>query len=203
MIKNYIMSNHNYTPPSYGTKEISSDIHNISKVNSEKHESKETGSYLISKDNLPSFKRILVTDDGRDISNKALNYAISLSNSTGAELLILRILEDVEKFENLSVEGSLEISQLDTQDFHRKIEAGVIDSMEEKINKCQKAGCQNKVSYKFLTGNVVDEIVNEINNNNYDLVVVLTSHIDSWFRSLFSDVRKIINHISKPVLIIQ
>ena len=197
------MSNHNYPPTSYDAKEISSDIHNISKVNPEKHESKETGSYLISKDNLPSFKRILVTDDGRDISNKALNYAISLSNSTGAELLILRILEDVEKFENLSVEGSLEISQLDTQVFHRKIEAGVIDSMEEKINKCQKAGCQNKVCYKFLTGNVVDEIVNEINNNNYDLVVMLTSHIDSWFRSLFSDVRKIINHISKPVLIIQ
>ncbi|MGZ5551082.1 MAG: universal stress protein [Nitrososphaeraceae archaeon] len=54
-----------------------------------------------------------------------------------------------------------------------------------------------------MTGNVVDEIVKEINNNNYDLVVMLTSHIDSWFSSLFSDVRKIMNHISKPVLIIQ
>jgi len=197
------MSNDNYPPTSYDAKEISSKISNISKVNPEKHESKETASYHISKDNLPSFKRILVTDDGRDISNKALNYAISLSNSTGAELLILRILEDVEKFGNISVEGSHEISQLDSQNFHRKIKADVIDAMEEKINKCQKAGCQNKVSYKFLTGNVVDEIVNEINNNNYDLVVMLTSHIDSWFRSLFSDVRKIINHISKPVLIIQ
>ena len=46
--------------------------------------------------------------------------------------------------------------------------------------------------------------MNEIdnNNNNYDLVVML-SYIDSWFKSLFSDVRKIMNHISKPVLIIQ
>ena len=34
--------------------------------------------------------------------------------------------------------------------------------MEAKIKKCEEAGCQNKVSYKFLTGNVVDEIVNEI-----------------------------------------
>jgi nucleotide-binding universal stress UspA family protein len=75
--------------------------------------------------------------------------------------------------------------------------------MEEKIKKCEAAGCKNKVSYKFLTGNVVDEIVNEIDNNNYDLVVMLTSHIDSWFSSLFSDVRKIISSISKPVLIIQ
>jgi len=167
------------------------------------NKSSELQDYSISKDNIPSFKKILVTDDGKDISNKALNYAVSLSNSTGAELFILRILHDVEKFGNISVEGSHEISQVDNQDFHRKIKADVIDAMEEKINKCQKAGCQNKVSYKFLTGNIVDEIVNEINNNNYDLVVMLTAHIDSWFRSLFSDVRKIINHISKPVLIIQ
>ena len=89
------------------------------------------------------------------------------------------------------------------QDYHRKIKGDVIDAMEEKIKKCQEAGCKNKVSYKFLTGNVVDEIVNEIHKNNYDLIVMVTSHIDSWFSSLFSDVRKIINHISKPVLIVQ
>ncbi len=89
------------------------------------------------------------------------------------------------------------------EDYHRKIKGDVIDAMEEKIKKCQEAGCKNKISYKFLTGNVVDEIVNEIHKNNYDLIVMVTSHIDSWFSSLFSDVRKIINHISKPVLIVQ
>jgi len=83
------MSNDNYPPISYDVKEISSEINNISEVNPEKHESEETGSYHISKDNLASFKRILVTDDGRDISNKALNYAVSLSNSTGAELFFV------------------------------------------------------------------------------------------------------------------
>ena len=168
------------------------------------NKSKELQDYSISKNNIPSFKKILVTDDGKDISNKALNYAVSLSNSTGAELFILRILHDVEKYGNISLEGSYEKSQKDNQqDFHRKIKGDVIDAMEEKIKKCQEAGCKNKVSYKFLTGSVVDEIVNEINNNNYDLVVMLTSYIDSWFSSLFSDVRKIMNHISKPVLIIQ
>ena len=170
------------------------------------NDSRELQDYSISKNNIPSFKKILVTDDGKDISNKALNYAVSLSNSTGAELFILRILHDVEKYGNISLEGSsTEKSQNDSQqqDFHRKIKGDVIDAMEEKIKKCQEAGCKNKVSYKFLTGNVIDEIVNEINNNNYDLVVMLTYHIDSWFSSLFSDVRKIMNHISKPVLIIQ
>jgi len=118
-------------------------------------------------------------------------------------LHILRILKDVEKFGDVSLEGSHESSKIDNYNFHRHIKGDVIDAMEEKIKKCEAAGCKNKVSYKFLTGNVVDEIVNEIDNNNYDLVVMLTSHIDSWFSSLFSDVRKIITHISKPVLIIQ
>ena len=59
--------------------------------------------YSISKNNIPSFKKILVTDDGKDISNKALNYAVSLSNSTGAELFIRRILHDVEKYGNISL----------------------------------------------------------------------------------------------------
>jgi GTP:adenosylcobinamide-phosphate guanylyltransferase len=36
-----------------------------------------------------------------------------------------------------------------------------------------------------------------------DLVVMLSSHIYSWFSSLVSDARKIMNHISKPVLVIQ
>ena len=198
------MSNDKDPSTSSHAKEISSNGSNKSEVKSEKYEPKEIEGHHISKDNLPSFKKILVTDDGKDISNKALNYAVSLSNSTGAELFILRILHDVEKFGNISLEGSHEKSQMDNQqDYHRKIKGDVIDAMEEKIKKCQEAGCQNKVSYKFLTGNVVDEIVNEIHKNNYDLIVMVTSHIDSWFSSLFSDVRKIINHISKPVLIVQ
>ncbi|MGB9168979.1 MAG: universal stress protein, partial [Nitrososphaeraceae archaeon] len=176
------MSSDKYIPTSDGKEIINPNGSSISEIEPENHEPKEIEGYHISKDTIPSFKKILVTDDGKDISNKALNYAVSLSNSTGAELHILRILKDVEKFGNVSLEGSYEKSERDNQqDFHRNIKGEVIDAMEEKIKKCQEAECQNKISYKFLTGNVVDEIVNEINNNSYDLVVMLTSHIDSWF----------------------
>jgi nucleotide-binding universal stress UspA family protein len=197
------MSSDKDSPTSSNAKQISSNKNNISEVKPKEHRPNEIEHYQISKDTIPSFKKILVTDDGKDISNKALNYAVSLSNSTGAELFILRILQDVEKYGNISLEGSHDISEVDNKDFHRNIKGDVIDAMEEKIKKCEAAGCKNKVSYKFLTGSVVEEIVNEINNNNYDLVVMLTYHIDSWFSSLFSDVRKIMNHISKPVLILQ
>ena len=47
--------------------------------------SMEWADYSVSKSNIPSFRKILVPDDGKEISNKALNYAISISNTSGAE----------------------------------------------------------------------------------------------------------------------
>jgi nucleotide-binding universal stress UspA family protein len=165
--------------------------------------SEKSPKYTFSKNSIPSFKKILVADDGKDESSRALIYAVSLSNSTGAELLILRILEDVDKFEDVTVEGSHESSKMDNQNFHRHIKGEVIDAMEEKIKKCEAAGFKNNISYKFRAGKADDEIVKEIKENNFDLLVLTSSHIDSWIRSLFSDARKIISNINIPVLIIQ
>ena len=49
----------------------------------------------ISRSNIPSINRILITHDGKDSSNKAVNYAISLSNLSGAEIVLLRIIENL------------------------------------------------------------------------------------------------------------
>lgn len=186
---------------------------NVSLENeSQNKEFQEINNYNISKGNLPTFKKILVTDDGKDLSNKAINYSIYLANSTGSELLILRILEDVDTLKDVNIEGSTTSNHNETttttntsdQNYHRSIKGEVIDKMEQKIKKCEEAGCKDRVSYKFLaSNNAVDEIVAEIKNNDYDLVVIASAHIDSWFRSLFSETRKIISNISKPVLIIQ
>lgn len=47
---------------------------NISLENeSQNKEFQEINNYNISKGNLPTFKKILVTDDGKDLSNKAIN----------------------------------------------------------------------------------------------------------------------------------
>jgi nucleotide-binding universal stress UspA family protein len=180
----------------------------LSENDSENKESQEIENYSISKDNLPSFKKILVTDDGKDLSNKAINYSLYLANSTGSELLVLRILEDVDMLKEVNIEGSNtsnnETQTTTEQNFKRTVKGEIIDNMEQKIKKCQEVGSKNRVSYKFLAGNnAVDEIVTEIKNNDYDLIVLSTVHIDSWFRSLFSDARKIISNISKPVLVIQ
>ena len=171
---------------------------------------------------LPSFRKILVTHDGKDKSNKAINYAIYLSKLSGAEITILQIINDAKQLRDTSGNisnnrppspsssspSSPKISNpqstaANKQDYVNNIEGDLIDSMEEKIKKIEHAGCKNKVSYKFKTGNTIDEIVGEINEMNYDLVILTSSHLNSWMESLFSNTRKIISNIHTSVLIPQ
>ena len=159
----------------------------------------------VSKENLPSFSKILIADDGKDESDRVLNYAVTLSRYSGAELLILRILEDMEKMGNVSVQGSNE-DNMSNKDMKQEVKGGIIDEMEKKINRCKEAGCENKISYKFRVGDAKEEIINEVKEGNYDLIVLRSSrssHKDSWMRSFFSDARKIISNINIPVLIVQ
>jgi len=159
----------------------------------------------IPSEKLPSFSKILIADDGKDESNRLLNYAISLSKYSGAELLILRILENMKKMGNVSVQGSNE-NIASNKDMKREIKGEIIDEMEKKINRCREAGCENKISYKFRVGGAKEEIINEVKEGNYDLIVLRSSrnsHKDSWMRSFFSDARKIISNINIPVLIVQ
>jgi nucleotide-binding universal stress UspA family protein len=155
--------------------------------------------YSISKSNLPSFRKILVPDDGKEISNKALNNAIYISNLSGAEIVILRVIGDVDKLGDTSVK----LSQDDGKNLKRDVKGELVDAMEEKIRKCAQAGSKNKISYLIETGSTQDEIVKECAKTKYDLIVMATSHLDSWMRSLFSETRKTISNISIPVLIVQ
>ena len=89
----------------------------------------------VSKENLPSISKILIADDGKDESNRVINYVVSLSRNSGAELLILRILEDMEKMGNVSVQGSNE-GNMSNKDMKREVKGGIMDEMEKKINRC-------------------------------------------------------------------
>jgi len=46
------------------------------------------------------------------------------------------------------------------------------------------------------TGNLVSEIADEVKAQGYDMLVLTSSHIDSWIKSLFSDTRKIISNVT-------
>ena len=163
-------------------------------------------SYSIFKSNIPSYTKILVPDDGKEISNKALNQAIYLSNLSGAEIVILRIVGDVDKLGDTSVNVSQDSKVIDNNSkkyLKLDVKGELVNAMEDKIKKCVQAGSKNKISYQIKTGQIVEEIVKQCEQTNYDLIVMATSHLDSWVRSLFSEARKIISNITIPVLIVQ
>ena len=156
----------------------------------------------ISRSSIPSINKILVTHDGKGSSNKAVNYAISLSNMSGAEIVLLRVIENSDKIEgtSVSIEGS---HNANDNSLKRNVQGPFVDAMEDTIRKCREAGSKNKISYKFRTGNLVSEIADEVKAQGYDMLVLTSSHIDSWIKSLFSDTRKIISNVTIPVLVLE
>ena len=75
--------------------------------------------------------------------------------------------------------------------------------MEEKIKRCKEAGCENNISYKFRVGNAIEQIVNEVKDGNYNLVILRSTNIDSLVKSVFSNARKIISSINIPVMVVR
>ena len=169
----------------------------------EKSSPKSNDNYSISRSDIPSYSKILVPDDGKEMSDKALNHAISISNLSGAEIVILRIIENIEKLGDTSVSVS-QNKEIDTKkSFKHNIEGDLVNAMEGKIKKCVEAGAMNKISYEIKAGHAADQVVKACQETRYDLVVMTTSHLDSWLRSLFSEARKIISKIDTPVLLVQ
>ncbi|HEX2407049.1 MAG TPA: hypothetical protein VHJ38_07550 [Nitrososphaeraceae archaeon] len=70
------MSSDKNIPTSDGKEIINPDGSSISELESENHEPKEIEDYHISKDTIPSFKKILVTDDGKDISKHLIMLSL-------------------------------------------------------------------------------------------------------------------------------
>lgn len=174
-------------------------------------------STYISNSNIPSFKKVLVTYDDTEKSNRAIKYSIYLSNISGAEITILQVLGNLDKLENshmdvsnrgtssnkITSSSSSTIDSEKGQNYSVNVEGQIIESMEDRIKAIENTGFKNKITYKIRTGWVVDEIVKEVNGSEYDLLIISSSHLSSWVKSLFSEARKIISNVDIPVLLLQ
>ena len=144
------------------------------------------------------YKTILVPHDGSEMSDKALSHAVYLSNMSGAEILILHVVENIEHTDSAVLATSKE-----KEDYEIRVEGEVKQMIEEKMRFCKQAGIKSQVSYKIQTGKPVDEIVKMSEDANVDLIVVASSRKSSLTtRLLGSTSRKLIDDIEKPVLII-
>jgi len=177
---------------------------------------------------IPQYKKILVPDDSSELSDKALSHAVYLSNVTGAEIVILNIVKDIEKIQPTTIsatattttkeeretgEGGEEAEVAakrtttaaidDKKDIQITIEGHGEQIIEKRIRLYKEAGAKNQMSYKMQTGkNPVEEILNLSENMNIDLIVMASSKVTSPILGLTSITRKVIDGSKSPVLVI-
>ncbi|CAN5803207.1 hypothetical protein BH23THE1_BH23THE1_23910 [soil metagenome] len=165
---------------------------------------------------IPTFNKILITYADSEKSDRAIKYAIYLSKISGAEITILQVLGNIDKLENSYIDVSnkkdaeskstfsnlTNESEIKDQNYSIHIEGEIIKSMEDKIKEIESTGFKNKISYKIRSGFIVDEITKETIESKYDLLIISSSHMDSWMKSLFSETRKIIRNVDLPVLLL-
>ena len=162
----------------------------------------------------PKYNRILVAHDGSENSDKALSHAVYLSNMSGAEIVILHILEHIHKMDSSALlatskggggaKGKEDIEKSNKQDYEVRVEGEVKQIIEDKMKFCKQAGVKSQVSYKIQTGNPADEIVTVAEDMNIDLVVMASSRTSPSLarRLLGSTSRKVIDSVEKPLLVI-
>ncbi len=133
---------------------------------------------------IPKYSRILVPHDGSEISDKALAHAIYQSKISGAEIVILNVVEHIESKESSTVTATVkgegkESDKTGRGDLEITMEGEVKQLIEDKIRLCKEAGVTTQVSYKIQTGRPVDEIVKLVEEMNIDLIVMASSRIIS------------------------
>jgi nucleotide-binding universal stress UspA family protein len=73
--------------------------------------------------------------------------------------------------------------------------------LDERIRRYEDADI-NKISCKIRTGKIVDAIVHQSEETDCDLIVMTSSKIILYVRLLRSVVRRVLDSIRKPILII-
>jgi nucleotide-binding universal stress UspA family protein len=114
------------------------------------------------------------------ISDKALSHAVYLSKMSGAEIVVLNVIEP----EIIPPSTLITFIKSDTpiekakEDLRNTLEGGVRQMLDERISQCKDVGIDN-ISYKIRVGKPVDEIVSLSEEMNFDIIIMASSRITS------------------------
>jgi nucleotide-binding universal stress UspA family protein len=153
--------------------------------------------------NIPKYMKILVPHDRSEMSDKALSHAIYLAKLSDAEIIILNVLERLEKTDS-SVSATLKEGEDDksSADLEITMAGEVKQLIEEKMRLCREAGVKSQISYQIQTGKPSEKIVKVIEEINVDLIIMASNKVGSSIRGIGSTARKVIDNVKKPVLIV-
>jgi nucleotide-binding universal stress UspA family protein len=158
---------------------------------------------------IPEIKKILYTTDLSQYARHAFSYAASIANRYGASVTIFHVLEDISP--NTS---SLVISMLGEEEWGKlrsRNEKEVLDKIQIRlIQFCDEVQAEMPAC-PFITdnvivkiGNPVDEILQEVEDKGYDMVVMGAHGHSALANALMgSTSRRVVRWCKTPVLVVR
>ena len=158
---------------------------------------------------IPEIKKILYTTDLSKNARHAFSYAASIANRYGAGITILHVLEDISPTTSslvINIIGEEEWGEL-----RNRNENEVLDKIQSRLTQfCDEVQAQLP-SCPFITdnimvkiGNPVDEILQEVENKGYDMVVMGAHGHSALANALIgSTSRRVVRRCKTPVLVIR
>ncbi len=146
------------------------------------------------------YQRILVATDGSTLSKKAVNSAIELAASIGAELIALKV---IPRYPQSYFEGSIPLSA----DEVAKVEQHWADDARDVVDGVKALGEKKGVKVKAILSKadgVSDALIAAAKKHNADLIVMASHGRKGIKRMLLgSETQQVLTHSHIPVLVLR
>ena len=140
-------------------------------------------------------KKILVTTDGSENSERALIEAKEYAKCTGGEVTILTIVEYLVIQPYVSVEYPV---MPDNEELEHVGESVLENSLKLFDN------FKGEVKTKLRRGNPADQIIREADSEDYDLIIMGSKGLGTFSRTILGSVsNKVLNNSKKNILIVK
>ena len=158
---------------------------------------------------IPDIKSILYTTDLSESARYAFSYAASLANRYDAGITILHVLEDISPTTDNLVLNIIGKEKWD--ELRGSNEKEVLDTLESRLTQFCDDVQAELPSCPFITDSVivkigrpVEEILHEVEKNNYDMVIMGAHGHGALADAVMGSVsRRVVRRCKKPVLVIR
>jgi len=149
------------------------------------------------------YKKILLPHAGSPAGDDALKHAIHIAKSDSAKIIILHVLEDLPIVPLMLHQAQIDHIKQQMAEVTETMKKTMESEMVKRIKLCKKN--KIKAELKVTTGIPADEILKIVKNQRIDLIVMAKRKKLKGIKRLMalgSVSRKILEHVSCPVLII-
>ena len=158
---------------------------------------------------IPEIKKILYTTDLSENARHAFSYAASLANRYDAGITIMHVLEDISPTtDNLVVSI---IGEEKWDELRSSNENEVLDTLKSRLTKfCEDVQAELPAcpfitdKIKVTIGKPVDKILQEVEDSDYDMVVMGAHGQGILADAVMGSVsRRVVRRCKKPVLVVR